>query len=105
MNIDTKQLNDIVKCLGYNGESNLCPVNPHKPGTALVWRRNLSITGTVSVEPRRIQLIRMPGLAVLNMYAPSGSACKEDREELFRGELALTVKRLGPRVELVTAGD
>ena len=35
--INTAELIMMVKRLGYVGESNLCPMNPNKPGTAVIW--------------------------------------------------------------------
>ena len=101
--IDSKELNVIVNRLNYVGESNLCPANPHKPGTAVVWRAGLEVSNpaTKCVEPRRAQVLQMGRLAIVNVYAPSGTACRKEREELFAGELALTVRGLGPEVILV----
>ena len=107
--IATKELNSIVNKSSYIGESNLCPVSPHKPGTAMVWKADLPVMDQVSsiVEERRVQLLRMAegGVAIMNVYAPSGTATKSEREALFAGEMALALRGLGPRVEVVLAGD
>ena len=102
--IETAELMMIVKRLGYDGESNRCPINPHKPGTAVIWRSNLTVT-TQCVEPCRVQVIKTNGVAVINVYAPTGTAGREERETLFAGELALALRVIGPRVKTMLAGD
>ena len=102
--IETAELMMIVKRLGYDGESNLCPINPPKPGTAVIWRSNLTVT-TQCVEPCRVQVIKTHGVAVINVYAPTGTTDREKREILFAGELALTLRGIGPRVKTMLVGD
>ena len=80
-------------------------MSPQKPGTALVWREDLPIQFTREVVPRRVQVLRLDGVAVVNVYAPSGSSCKEEREELFSGELALALRGLGREIDVIAAGD
>ena len=102
--MDTKQLSDIVKRLNYKCESNTCPINPLKPGTALVWKSDLLVAAQ-TVEPRRVQILQGQGIAIMNVYAPSGSGNKEEREGLFSGEVALALRGLGAGVQVVAAGD
>ena len=86
----TKELCDIVKQLGYKAESNFDAGN-NKPGTAMIWSSSLNVAGPPqALEPRFLQVLQvrergggsLGDLTVVNVYAPTGSKGKQEREEL-----------------------
>ena len=58
---------------GYRAESNTDPLEPNKPGTALIWMENIPVTRVASIEPRRLQTAFMGPYPVVNIYPPAGS--------------------------------
>ena len=103
--VETKELNALVNRQHYNAESNLDPTDITKPGTAIVWRNNIVLDeAPITVEPRRIQVIQLAGLSVFNVYAPSGSGHRAEREHLFSGELARNL-RMKAGEQVVIMGD
>ena len=95
--LKTTELRDMVKRQGYEAESNFDESG--KPGTAMIWKASLQIQAPPQpIEARTLQILRIRdggvggNLIVLNVYAPSGSAGKEEREELFKGPLARTLR-------------
>ena len=85
-----------VKPFGYNCESNIDVLNPTKPGTAVIWREGVPVAETRVIVTGRLQSVTVGSVTLLNMYAPSGSAKRREREQLFATELFQ---------ELITAGQ
>ena len=110
VNISTKELNSIVKRLNYQGESNIDPEFPTKQGTAIIWRNDQPAAPGVIV-PRCVQSLRLGAagtpreeqLTVINIYAPTGSAGKVEREEIIAGPLSRALGGLGSKY--IVVGD
>ena len=85
-----------VKPYGYNCESNIDVLNPTKPGTAVIWREGVPVSNTRVIVEGRLQSVTVGSVTFLNIYAPSGSAKRREREQLFATELFQ---------ELTTAGQ
>jgi exonuclease III len=69
-----------VNPYGYNCESNLNVLNPTKPGTAVIWWEGVPVTETRVLVEGRLQSVTVGAVTFLNVYAPSGSAKKKERE-------------------------
>ena len=76
-----------VNPYGYNCESNLNVLKPTKPGTAVIWREGVPVAETRVIVEGRLQSVMVGSVTFLNMYAPSGSAGRREREKLFTSEL------------------
>ena len=76
-----------VHSFGYKCEANIDVLNPHKPGTAVVRRDTLPSPQVQNIVERRLQSITMGSTTWLNLYAPSGSNHKTERDDLFSQEL------------------
>ena len=88
----TKELKELVNKQGYEAEANFDESG--KPGTALIWKTTLQVLPPQTIEARSIQSMKIKDdkngnyFSLVNVYAPSGSAEKEERENLFKGGLA-----------------
>lgn len=95
--LKTNELKEMVKRQGYEAECNFDESG--KPGTAIIWRANLQVLAPPQpIETRTIQVLKVRdrrtsgNLTMVNVYAPSGSAGKGEREQLFKGALARTLR-------------
>merc|ERR1711867_82397 len=89
--ISEEQLNQEVGHLGFTGKVNVDAENPMKPGTALVWRYALPVTQVSTIVPCRAQYAVLESLAILNIYAPSGSEKRGERGLFFAREVFQTL--------------
>ena len=95
----SSSLNNIgFKCKVNNADDDL------KPGTALLWRNALPITEVFNVVTGRAQLAVMGDYVLLNVYAPSGSNLRHERE-LFFGQDIFRALALYPRTKCLLFGD
>ena len=81
--ISSEQLKLHVGKLGFDDEVNIDEENISKPGTGLVWRKTLPVTGVVNLVKCRAQVASLGLYMLLNIYAPSGSDKKHERNEFF----------------------
>ena len=88
VNFSTQTLCDRVDMLGYDGECNIDLIHPTLPGTAIVWKKTLKISEVNQLIERRVMSVKCCGENFLNIYAPSGTANKRERWEMFN-ELAV----------------
>ena len=108
--LKTNELKDLVKRQGYEAECNFDESG--KPGTATIWKASLKVQAPPQpIEARTIQLLKVENrkvgnLTIINVYAPSGSTSKEEREELFKGALARSLRRCrGEEGKFLLMGD
>ena len=96
VNFNTQTLSDRVGRIGYCGESNIDPLHPTLPGTAIVWKKTLKISEVNQLIERRVMSVKVGGEMFLNVYAPSGTAHKRERWEMFNelAVLLLTMDKL-----------
>ena len=66
---------------GYKCETNLDIENPSKPGIAIVWRSTTPVENVINFFPCRIQVASLGPYIVVNIYGPSGSEKKHEREK------------------------
>jgi exonuclease III len=85
--LTTAQLLAAVTNLGYSCESNIDLENPTSPGTAAVWKSNLPVTEVNNLQTCRLQSLRVGLQTFLNIYAPSGSANRRERNLLFTRDM------------------
>ena len=104
VNFPTQTLSDRVDNLGYCGECNIDPLHPTLPGTAIVWKKTLKISEVNQLIERRVMSVKCGGEIFLNVYAPSGSANKRERWEMFN-ELAVLLLAMGRDKLPVMLGD
>ena len=100
----TQTLCDKVDTLGYTGECNVDPLHPTLPGTAVVWRKTLNISEVNQIIERRVMSLKCGGETFVNVYAPSGTANRKERMEMFN-ELALYLLTMGRHKLPIMAGD
>ena len=109
--LKTNELKDMVRRQGYEAECNFD--ESEKPGTAMIWKTNLQVLAPPQpIEARTVQVLKVRdrrtggNLVMVNVYAPSGSAGKGEREELFKGALARTLRRSkGEGGRIILMGD
>ena len=77
------ELNSIMGKLGFECEVNVNKENPSKPGTAIAWRRTLLIKEVFTLLDCRLQVALLGKVAIINLYAPSGTDKKHQRELFF----------------------
>ena len=89
--ISDEQINQKVGHLGFTGKVNVDAENPMKPGTAIVWRSILPVTQVSTIIPCRAQYAVLESLAILNIYAPSGSDKRSERGLFFARDVFQTL--------------
>ena len=77
------QFDAIVGGFGFKGEVNFDENFPSKPGTAAAWRISLPVDNVISLLSRRTQLVKIGSFVVINVYAPSGSDKRSERNIFF----------------------
>ena len=100
----SEQLKLHVDSLGFDGEVNIDEDNISKPGTALVWRKTLPVTDVVTLVKCRAQVASLGPYMLLNIYAPSGSDKKHERNYLF-GQKIFNIMSTRANVSWVMGGD
>ena len=85
--LTTSQLQEAVKPLQYDCESNVDPVNPNSPGTAAVWKVDLPVTQVTTIVTCQLQTVTIGRQLFFNIYAPSGSENRQERAHLFSREM------------------
>ena len=99
-----EQLDILLGSIGFVASVNIDPSQPTKPGTALVWKKNLQVKDVFSVVLCRAQVAVLGPYMLLNVYAPSGSEKRHERAEFF-GQDIFRALRLNPNALWVIGGD
>ena len=81
--VATQDSTDIPGYVAYNN------IGPDMRGTAIMARRSLSITKLERLPSGRAMAIECAGLRVVNLYAPSGTAKRKEREYFYNSEVPL----------------
>ena len=81
---------DQIKSLlsGFDAVANIDPEFPSRPGTAIIWRENIPLTDVCPLVMCRLQVAKLKGLNLINIYAPSGSDKRGEREIFYGEEMA-----------------
>ena len=103
--ISDEQINQKVGHLGFTGKVNVDAENPMKPGTALVWRSVLPVTQVSTIVSCRAQYAILESIAILNIYAPSGSDKRAERGLFFARDVFQTLSLGTGRLSWIIGGD
>ena len=79
--------NQQLSNVGFIGMVNIDAEDPLKPGTAIAWRSTLPIRQVSSVVPCRAQYALLGSYSIFNIYAPSGSDRKVERNNFFARDI------------------
>ena len=104
MKMTQEQLDPIVKRFGFKAHVNVSEVNQHKPGTAILWRNSVPLSGLVNLVECRLQMAELGPYRIFNCYAPSGSENRQQRN-IFFGEELFKCLRIHPGSLCIVAGD
>ena len=98
------QLDSLVSRFGFLSKINISEENQHKPGTAILWRASVPLSGVVNLIECRLQIAELGPYKILNCYAPSGSENRHSRS-VFYWENVFKYLRLDTRALWVIGGD
>ena len=98
------QLDSLISRLGFSSLVNIDPDDMNKPGTALIWRNSIPLTGAFNLLSCRLQMAEIGGYRIFNCYAPSGSENKFSRNKFYGDDLFMFLN-LFPEYSLLVAGD
>ena len=85
--ISEEQLNQQISNHGFTGKVSVDTEDQMKPGVAIVWRSVLPVSGIVTLVSCRAQVAFLGSIAVVNIYAPSGSDRKFERGSFFARDI------------------
>ena len=85
--LSEEQLNQKIINHGFTGKVSVDTEDPMKPGVAIVWRSALPVCEIVTLVSCRAQVAFLGSIAVVNIYAPSGSDRKFERESFFARDI------------------
>ena len=89
---------------GFQALVNIDEDSPLSPGTAVVWKDSLPVEDVISLVLCRLQVVIIGDYLVLNVYAPSGSSKKQERN-LFFSEDVFRAFSLFPNFFYILSGD
>lgn len=98
------QLDMAVNRYGFLSKVNINEESQNKPGTALLWKTSVPLSGVVNLVEGRLQMAEVGPYRILNCYAPSGSGNKHGRS-VFYGEDVFKFLRLNPGAPWLVGGD
>ena len=85
-----------IEMPGYVAYSN---IGSNMRGTAILSRRNLNITNLERIPSGRAIALECNGYRIVNVYAPSGTAKRTEREQFYNCELSvLLAKQSNPTI-------
>ena len=99
-----EQIELLLGRLGFKAAVNIDQECPTTPGTAIVWRASLPVTDVSILVSCRAQVARLGHYMLLNIYAPSGSDRKYERNSFFGQEIFNSLQ-LGNKDMWVLGGD
>lgn len=76
---------DSIEVPGYSAYSN---VGSDMRGTAILVRRGLQVTDIQRVPTGRAVAVTCQGIRIVNIYAPSGTSRRADRERFYNADLS-----------------
>jgi exonuclease III len=90
--LTSEQINNFLDRLGFQAEVNIDQDHPSSPGTAIAWKKSLPVTDVNPLVLCRVQVATLGSFMLLNIYAPSSSEKKHERnvgEHIFGSNLDL----------------
>ena len=85
--ISEEQINQQIRNHGFTGKVSIDAEDSLKPGVAIVWRSVLPVQEIITLVSCRAQLAFLGSIAIVNIYAPSGSDKKFERGSFFARDL------------------
>ena len=85
--ISEEQINQQIRNHGFTGKVSIDDEDSLKPGVAIVWRSVLPVQEIITLVSCRAQLAFLGSIAIVNIYAPSGSDKKFERGSFFARDL------------------
>jgi exonuclease III len=101
VNIPQLELVDMIDPLNYDGFVNF---TESERGTAVVWRKDLAVSGFKVVTENRILSVDYEKYTIVNVYGHSGRVKRNERAQLFSHDLLAYLNGLFER-EIVLCGD
>jgi len=84
---------DFEMIRGYTAHLN---IGINKRGTAILTREQISITNITRLPSGRGMAASYQGIWLVNLYAPSGTANRQEREDFYNVELVYLLRSLPP---------
>ena len=81
----------------------ICNIGNNKRGTAILVKDNYNLTDVIKLPCGRGISCKINNISIVNVYAPSGSHAKNEREEFFK--LKLPILLLNHTEHVVITGD
>jgi exonuclease III len=100
--LTSEQLEHLLR--GFKAAVNVDPSQPSKPGTAIVWRETLPVIDVCPLVLCRAQMATLGPYRLVNVYAPSGSDKKHERNVFF-GQEIFTSLQLDLHGNWILGGD
>ena len=100
--LTSEQLEHLLR--GFKAAVNVDPSQPSKPGTAIVWRETLPVIDVCPLVLCRAQMATLGPYKLVNVYAPSGSDKKHERNVFF-GQEIFTSLQLDLHGNWILGGD
>jgi len=91
---------DFAMIRGYTAHTN---VGTNKRGTAIVTREQISLSNIIKLPSGRGMAASYQGTWLVNVYAPSGTAIRQEREDFYNIELAYLLRTLS--TNMIVGGD
>ena len=91
---------DFEMIRGYTAHSN---IGINKRGTAILTRQQISQTNITRLPSGRRMVASYQGIWLVNLYAPSGTANRQEREDFYNVELVYLLRSLPPT--MIVGGD
>ena len=85
--ISEEQINQKIRNHGFTGKVSIDAEDSMKPGVAILWRSVLPVKEIITLVSCRAQLAILGSIAIVNIYAPSGSDKKFERGSFFARDL------------------
>ena len=102
--LNSEQLNLLLDKMGFQAAVNIDSEHPTKPGTAFAWRKTLPVSDVSTLVLCRAQVATLGKYMLLNIYAPSGSEKKHERNVFF-GQDIFRALNLNLEATWVIGGD
>ena len=99
-----EQLELCITGLGFHCAVNIDADSPSCPGTAVLWKSCLPVDEVINFVVCRSQILKIGQIVVINIYAPSGSTKRQERNFFFSQEI-FRVFTLYPQSFYVLSGD
>jgi len=91
---------DFEMMRGYTANLN---IGINKRGTAILTREQISLTNITRLPSGRGMVASYQGIWLVNIYAPSGTANRQEREDFYNVELVYLLRSLSPT--MIVGGD